>query len=107
MLICVSLILLDNLLQCLLFITMIDLSKTCVTAASLICYALVMVMIYRWIKIKLKVLMFPTHVPPMRGMKRFGIKDKLAPRYIDLFLILEKLGVMAVTSQDFKSFIVS
>jgi hypothetical protein len=46
MLICVGMILLDNPLQCLLFITMIDLSRTCGTAASLICYALVMFMIY-------------------------------------------------------------
>jgi hypothetical protein len=28
-------------------------------------------------------------------VKRFGIKGKLAPRYIGLFLILEKLGAMA------------
>jgi hypothetical protein len=31
----------------------------------------------------------------MRGVKRFGITVKLAPRYIGLFLILEKLGAMA------------
>jgi hypothetical protein len=51
-------ILLDNLLQYLLFIAMIDLSRTCDTTTSLICYALVMFMIYSWIKIKLKVLIF-------------------------------------------------
>jgi hypothetical protein len=28
-------------------------------------------------------------------VKRFGIKGKLAPRYIGLFLILKKLGAMA------------
>jgi hypothetical protein len=39
-------ILLDNLLQYLLFITMIDLSRTYVTATSLICYVLVMFLIY-------------------------------------------------------------
>jgi hypothetical protein len=39
---------------------MIDISRTCGTAASLICYALVMFMICPWIKIKLKVLIFPT-----------------------------------------------
>jgi hypothetical protein len=33
---------------------MINLSKIYDTATSLICYALVMVMIYSWIKIKLK-----------------------------------------------------
>jgi hypothetical protein len=53
-------ILLDNLLQCLLFITMIDLSRTCGTAATLIYNALVIFMIYPWIKIKLKVLIFRT-----------------------------------------------
>jgi hypothetical protein len=46
MLICVGMILLDNLLQCFLFIAMIDLSRTCGAATSLICYALVMFMIY-------------------------------------------------------------
>jgi hypothetical protein len=45
-LICVGMILLDNLLQYLLFIAMIDLSRTCDTTASLICNALVMFMIY-------------------------------------------------------------
>jgi hypothetical protein len=58
MLICVGMILLNNLLQYLLFIAMIDLSKTCGTAISLICYALVIFMIYSWIKIKLKVLIY-------------------------------------------------
>jgi hypothetical protein len=57
-LICVGMILLDNLLQCLLFIVMIDLFRTCGTATSLICYILVMFMIYSWIKIKLKVLIY-------------------------------------------------
>jgi hypothetical protein len=58
MLICVGMILLDNLLQCFLFIAMIDLSRTCGTATSLIYYALVMFMIYFWIKIKSKVLIY-------------------------------------------------
>jgi hypothetical protein len=65
MLIYVGMILLDNLMQCLLFIAMIDLSKTCRTAASLICYVIVMFMIYPWIKIKLKVLIYPTWTPIM------------------------------------------
>jgi hypothetical protein len=34
-------------------------------------------------------------VSPMRGVKRFEIKGMLAPRYIGLFPILEKLGAMA------------
>jgi hypothetical protein len=46
MLICVCMILLDNVLQYLLFIAMIDLCRTCGTDASLICYALVMFMTY-------------------------------------------------------------
>jgi hypothetical protein len=60
MLISVVMILLNNLLQCLLFIAMIDISRTCGSIASLIYNALVMFMIYPWIKIKLKVLIFPT-----------------------------------------------
>jgi hypothetical protein len=60
MLICVGMILLDNLLQRLLFIAMIDVSRTCDSTTILVCNALVMFMIYPWIKIKLKVLIFPT-----------------------------------------------
>jgi hypothetical protein len=56
----VSIILLDNLLQYLLFITVIDLFKTYDSIATLICNALIMFMIYSWIKIKLKVLIYPT-----------------------------------------------
>jgi hypothetical protein len=37
---------------------MIDLSRVCDTATSLICYALIMFVIYSWIKIKLKVLIY-------------------------------------------------
>jgi hypothetical protein len=55
MLIYVGMILLDNPLQCLLFIAMVHLSRTCGTAATLIRTALIMFMIYPWIKIKLKV----------------------------------------------------
>jgi hypothetical protein len=50
----------DNLLQCLLLIIMIGLSKTCDIFATLICNALIMFVIYSWIKIKLKVLIYPT-----------------------------------------------
>jgi hypothetical protein len=39
---------------------MIDLSRTCDSIAILFCNALVMFMIYYWIKIKLKVLIFST-----------------------------------------------
>jgi hypothetical protein len=34
-------------------------------------------------------------VSPMKGVKRFGVKQKLAPRYIRPFLILEKCITMA------------
>jgi hypothetical protein len=34
-------------------------------------------------------------VSPMKGMKRFGMKGKLAPRYIGPFPVLEKCGSMA------------
>jgi hypothetical protein len=46
MLIYVCIILLDNLLQCFMLIAMIDLFITYGTATSLICYALVIFMIY-------------------------------------------------------------
>jgi hypothetical protein len=59
MLICADMILLDILLQCLLFIAMIDILKICDSSASLICYVLVIFIIYPWIKIKLKILIFP------------------------------------------------
>jgi hypothetical protein len=62
MLFCVGMILLNNLLQYLLFIAVIDLCRTCGYIATLICNALVIFMIYPWIKIKLKVLIFPTQL---------------------------------------------
>jgi hypothetical protein len=61
MLIYIAMILVDNLLQCLLFIAVIDLSRTCDSTVALICKSLIMFMIYPWIKIKLKVLIFPTN----------------------------------------------
>jgi hypothetical protein len=35
------------------------------------------------------------HVSPTRGVKCFRIKGKLAPRYISLFPVFAKLGVVA------------
>jgi hypothetical protein len=43
-----------------LFIVVIDLFRTCDSTASLICNALLIFIIYFWIKIKLKVVIFPT-----------------------------------------------
>jgi hypothetical protein len=34
-------------------------------------------------------------VSPMKGLKRFGVKGKLVPRYIGPFPILEKCGTVA------------
>jgi hypothetical protein len=34
-------------------------------------------------------------ISPMKGVRRFGIKGKLAPRYIGLYPILEKYGPLA------------
>jgi hypothetical protein len=34
-------------------------------------------------------------VSSMKGVKRFGTKGKLAPRYVGPFSILEKCGTMA------------
>jgi hypothetical protein len=38
-------------------------------------------------------------VPPMKGVSRFGVKGKLAPRYIGLFPILERCGPVAYRLQ--------
>jgi hypothetical protein len=35
-------------------------------------------------------------VSPMKGVKRFGMKGKLAPRYFGQFPILEKCGTVVV-----------
>jgi hypothetical protein len=59
-LICVGLILVDSLLQCFMFIAVIDLSLTFYSSVVLIYNLLFMFTIYFWIKIKLKVLIFPT-----------------------------------------------
>jgi hypothetical protein len=60
---------------------MIDLSRTCVTATSLICYALVMFMIYSWITIKLKVLIYLSIKKPYCRHFSFmaGFVDALRP----------------------------
>jgi hypothetical protein len=38
-------------------------------------------------------------VSPMKGVNRFGVKEKLAPQYIGLFLILEQCGPVAYRLQ--------
>jgi hypothetical protein len=38
-------------------------------------------------------------VSPMKGVSRFGVKGKLAPRYIGLFPILERCGPVAYRLQ--------
>ena len=32
------------------------------------------------------------HVSPLRGVKRFGIKEKLAPRFVGPYRVLERMG---------------
>jgi hypothetical protein len=39
------------------------------------------------------------NVSPMKGVTRFGVKGKLAPRYIGLFPILEQCGPVAYRLQ--------
>jgi hypothetical protein len=64
MLIYVCMILLDNLLQYLVFIVMIYLYIICDSIIILICNVLVISMICPWIKIELKVLIFLTLLWP-------------------------------------------
>jgi hypothetical protein len=72
---------LDNLLQCFLFIVVIDLSSTFDSTIVSICNLLFMFIIYLWIKIKLKVLIFPTIQKPYFRHFRFmtGFVDALRP----------------------------
>jgi hypothetical protein len=81
MLICVGMLLLDNLLHCFLLIDVIDLYRTCDSTAILIYNALIMFIIYPWIKIKLKVLIFSTIQKPYCRYFSFmdGFIDVLKP----------------------------
>jgi hypothetical protein len=68
---CVDMILLDILLQCFLFIVVIDLSSTFYIIVVSIFNLLFRFVIYFWIKIKLKVLIFPTS-SHRHGLDRCG-----------------------------------
>ena len=46
--------------ECVILFAMIDLSRSCVDMSSLICCLFIVFMIYFWIKLKLKVLIYPT-----------------------------------------------
>ena len=35
------------------------------------------------------------HVSPLRGVKRFGVKGKLAPRFVGPYRLLECMGEVA------------
>jgi hypothetical protein len=59
-LICVDMILLDSMLQYFLFIVVIGLSSTFDNIVILVYNLLFMFIIYFWIKIKLKLLIYPT-----------------------------------------------
>ena len=58
--ICCSLIILDSMVESVLLLVVIDLCRSTVDLSSLICYLSIIFMIYFWIKIKLKVLIYPT-----------------------------------------------
>jgi hypothetical protein len=79
LIICIDMILLDNLLQRLIYIIMIDLSSICDCTTVLIYKLLDIIMSYFCIKIKLKILLFPTYpnpVPASSCMGRWGARQR-------------------------------
>jgi hypothetical protein len=80
-LICVCMILLDSLLQCFLFIVVIDLSSTFHSIVVSIYNLLFMFIIYLWIKIKLKLLIFITI------QKYYFRHFSFMPRFFDVLML--------------------
>ena len=62
--ICSVMILVSSMVDVLLMYACVDLSRSCVDLSNLICYQSFIFVIYHWIKIKLKVLIFPTIQKP-------------------------------------------
>ena len=62
--ICYSMIVLDSMVQSVFSLVIIDLCRSSIDISSLICYLSIIFMVYSWIKIKLKVLIYPTTQKP-------------------------------------------
>ena len=69
--ICCSLIVLDSMVQSVFSLVIIDLCRSSIDISSLICYLSIIFMIYSWIKIKLKVLIYSTHTEMISSISRY------------------------------------